>query len=154
MAGRQVILYQPTGCSGRFLPWSGAYTSVPVTMPAESAIVVPVTVDGVPLRALLDTGASGSLIAAPGMFRMGIELASLAADPGDLVSGLGSRVVTMRRHQFRSLRIGEQAIEQPLLWVAPIRLQPIVDMLLGADWLATRRIWISYSTKQLFVQTR
>jgi hypothetical protein len=23
-------------------------------------------------------------------------------------------------------------------------------MLLGADWLATRRIWISYATRQLF----
>jgi hypothetical protein len=38
-----------------------------------------------------------------------------------------------------------------VIWVAPIRLTPIVDMLLGADWLAARRVWISYATRQLFV---
>jgi hypothetical protein len=38
-----------------------------------------------------------------------------------------------------------------LLWVEPVRLSPIVDMLLGVDWLAGRRIWISFTTKQLFL---
>jgi hypothetical protein len=32
-------------------------------------------------------------------------------------------------------------------------LTPIVDMLLGADWLAQLRVWISYATRQLFVAT-
>jgi hypothetical protein len=27
-------------------------------------------------------------------------------------------------------------------------------MLLGADWLAHRRIWVSFATRQLFVATR
>jgi hypothetical protein len=35
--------------------------------------------------------------------------------------------------------------------VEPIRLSPIVDMLLGADWLTGRRVWISFATKQLFL---
>jgi hypothetical protein len=149
--GRRLTLYQVHDCTGRFLPWQGGYAAVPVTLPAGNALVVPVAVDGTPLRALLDTGASSSLIAAPGLFRLGLQQAALAGDPADQVSGLGPHVVTMHRHAFRSLLVGDQRIDAPVIWVAPVRLTPIVDMLLGADWLTGRRIWISFSTRQLFV---
>lgn len=152
--GRRLTLYRVNGCAGRFLPWQGGYAGVPVTLPMENALVVPVTLDATPMRALLDTGASASLVAAPGLFRLGLPPATLAGDPTDQVSGIGPRSVTMFRHTFHSLRVGGQTIETPVIWVGPVHLTPIVDMLLGADWLAGRRIWISYSTRQLFVATR
>lgn len=151
MPDHQLTLYQPSGCVGRFLPWGGKYATVPLDNPTENALVVPVVLDGRPLRALLDTGASGSLLGAPGMFRLGIDLANLQDDPSDVISGIGTHSVTMRRHYFRSLRVDGQIIDGPQLWVAPLRLTPIVDMLLGADWLAGRRVWISYATRQLFL---
>jgi Aspartyl protease len=154
MPARRLTLYRVNGCSGRFLPWTGDYDAIPVTVPAGEAIVVPVMLDGRILRALLDTGASASLLGAPGMYRMGLEQANLTADPADRISGLGPRVVTAHRHQFRSMRVGNQTIDLPEIWVEPVRLTPIVDMLLGADWLAGRRVWISFTTKQLFVATR
>lgn len=153
VAAHRLTLLQVRSCSGRFLPWSGTYAAVPVTTPAGNAMVVPVTLDGTPLRALLDTGASASLLAAPGIFRTGLRQSSLEGDPADQVSGLGPRTVTMHRHIFRSLQVGGQTIDAPVIWVAPIRLTPIVDMLLGADWVASRRVWISYATRQLFVAT-
>jgi hypothetical protein len=151
---RRLSLYQVHDCAGRFLPWDDHYTAVPVMLPTESALVVPVTLDSTPLRALLDTGAGSSMIAAPGLFRLGLQPASLAGDPADQVSGLGSHFVTMHRHTFQSLQVGDQKTASPVLLVAPIQLTPIVDMLLGADWLAGRRIWISYATRQLFVAAR
>jgi len=151
LAARQLTLYQPRGCAGRFLPWAGDYASVPVSNPTESALVIPVMLDGVSLSALLDSGASSSLLAAPGMFRLRMGPADLTGDPSAPVSGLGTRTLVMHRHQFRSLRVGPQIIDAPLLWVAPVRLSPIVDMVLGADWLAGRRVWISYATRQVFV---
>jgi hypothetical protein len=151
---QRLTLYQVHDCAGRFLPWLDSYAAVPVTLADENALILPVTLDGTPLRALLDTGASASLIAAPGLFRLGLQPANLAADPADQVSGLGPRMVTMHRHTFRSLLVGGQVIDGPVIWTAPIRLSPIVDMLLGADWVARRRMWISYATRQLFVDTR
>jgi predicted aspartyl protease len=151
---RRLTLYQVQDCTGRFLPWQGGYTAVPVTLPAENALIVPVTLDGMPLRALLDTGAGASMLAAPGLFRLGVQPASLAGDPSSTVSGAGSHMVTMHRHTFRSLKVGGEATDAPVIWTAPIQLMPIVDMLLGADWLATRHIWISFATKQLFVATQ
>jgi hypothetical protein len=151
LPGRRLTLYQVSGCAGRFLPWPGNYVSIPVDIPIGQAIVLPVTVDGRPLRAMLDSGAGASMLGAPGMYKMGLDQANLAADPSDQISGLGSRVVTVHRHRFSTLAVGNQTIESPLLWVEPVRLSPIVDMLLGVDWLAGRRIWISFTTKQLFL---
>jgi hypothetical protein len=152
--GHRLTLYQAHDCAGRFLPWEGNYAAVPVTLPTDSALVVPLTLDATPLRALLDTGASSSMIAAPGLFRLGLQPARFAGDPADQVSGMGSHIVTMHRHTFRSLQVGTQTTDSPVIWVAPVHLTPIVDMLLGADWLARRRIWISYATRQLFVGAR
>jgi hypothetical protein len=149
--GRRLTLYSVQDCAGRFLPWSGAYASVPVQNPMEQALVAILRIDRTPLRALLDTGSTASLIAAPGMVRLGLSVAGLMDDPGVTVSGLGPRRVIMRRHRFRSMQVDDTTIQGPELWVAPIHLTPIVDMLLGADWLAGKRVWISWATRQLFV---
>jgi Aspartyl protease len=151
LPAHRLTLYQVSGCTGRFLPWSGPYAAIPVTIPLGGAVLLPVAIDGKKLRAMLDSGASASLVAAPGMFKLGLDQANLSGDPASQISGLGPRVVTVHRHRFATLMVGNQTIEAPSLWVEPIRLSPIVDMLLGADWLAGRRIWISFATKQLFL---
>lgn len=151
VSGRRLLLHRVSGCSGRFLPWTADYAAIQVTMPTDTAIVVPVSLDGRPLRALLDTGASASLLGAPGIFKLGLTAAALDSDPADTVSGLGPRSVTLHRHRFRTLEVGASVIDSPSVWVEPIRLTPIVDMLLGADWLSGRHVWVSFATRQLFV---
>jgi len=151
MPAQTLTLYDVAGCSGRFLPWPGAYSAVPVQNPMESALVAQVTLDGMPMRALIDTGASSSVVGAPGMVRLGLTEVGLAGDPGVSVSGQGPRMVTMRRHRFASLQVGEELVRGPVLWVAPIRFTPVSDMLLGADWLAGKVVWISYASRQVFV---
>jgi predicted aspartyl protease len=146
-----LTLYDVRNCTGRFLPWTAAYLSVPTESPTKNALVVPVELDGVLLRAMLDTGASQTLIAAPGMARLGLGLDRLSGDKSEVVSGTGSHTVTVWRHQFQELRIGGETIAAPMFPVTPIQLSPVSDMLLGADWLVSRRIWISFATSQLFV---
>lgn len=151
MAAAMATLHEVSGCMGAFLPWSGPYVALPVSNPTDSALVVAVTLDEVPLRALLDTGASQTVLAAPGMARLGLTVEALAASRQASAIGLGPRTVTGWSHRFRSLTIGPDRVSAPTLWIAPIRLIPIVDMVLGADWLATRRVWISFTTRQVFV---
>jgi hypothetical protein len=139
-------------CSGRFLPWTAPYTAVPVTEVLGGAVVMPVSLDGRPLRALLDSGASSSLLAAPGMFKLGLNVAQVSGDPGDTVNGIGPRSVVMRRHRFATMTVAGQVDDKPEVWVAPVHLSPIVDMLLGMDWLIDRRVWISNATRQVFVE--
>jgi Aspartyl protease len=148
---RRLTLFDAAGCGGRFLPWPDAYTVIPAEMPAESAMLLPVSIDGVRLRALLDTGASSSLIAAPGMVKLNLTPERLAQDPVETISGAGPRAVAVFRHRFRTMRIGDQTLTAPDLWVGATRLAPVADMLLGADWLLGQRVWISYASKQVFV---
>lgn len=150
-ANRRLILYHVAGCSGRFLPWKDKYAVVPSAFVGQNGLIVPVTLDETPLRALVDSGAGGSVLAAPGMARLGTKLGSLEGDPSAQISGLGPRILTVHRHRFASLSIGDETMQSPALWVEPIRLQPTADMLLGVDWLARHRVWISYQTQQFFV---
>jgi len=147
MPARSLALFEVRDCAGAFLPWIVPYAALPVQNPTDSALSVLVELDGVKLRALLDTGASATVLAAPGMARLGLS-------PGGddrRISGLGTRSVAAGARRFRSLRVGPEVIEAPSLLVAPIRVVPVSDMLLGADWLAGRRVWISFATKQVFV---
>ncbi len=151
----RLTLYDVRGCSGRFLPWTPPYTLVPAETPMTHALILPLTLDAHRLTALLDTGASASMLVLPGMIRLGLTPEALAGDPGSAVRGLGRQAVEMRRHRFASLQIGGVTQRDPVLWVAPVRIAPIVDALLGADWLAMqRRVWISFATSQVFFTTQ
>ena len=82
LPGHRMTLYDVRGCDAGFLPWTTPYAAIPATTPMGAALVVQVLVDGRPLRALIDSGASASLITAPGMFRLGLTPELLARDPG------------------------------------------------------------------------
>jgi hypothetical protein len=148
--GRTLTLYDVRGCTGRFPPWHDEYVSVPVENPIESALVVPVELDGVKLRAVLDSGAARTLVAAPGMARLHLGLDRLSGDPHLIVGGAGQHTVTTWQHRFSAFTVGDETMDAPTFLVSPIEVYPISDMLLGADWLLRHRIWISYATKQLF----
>ena len=88
------------------------------------------------------------------MFRLGLTPELLARDPGGNGAGVGPAPVPMRLHRFAELRVGPDVTRDPALWVAPVHVVPIVDMLLGADWLAARHVWLSFATRQMFVAER
>jgi hypothetical protein len=148
---RSLTLYTVAECTAAFLPWTTTYSAVPATTVLGNAMILPVQVDGHPMRALLDTGASSTLITAPGMFRLGVTPDMLAHDPVASATGIGPASVPMRLHQFAALRVGPDTTHAPRMWVSQVRVVPIVDMLLGADWLQNRRVWVSFATQQLFV---
>jgi Aspartyl protease len=151
ITAHRLTVYDVRECSGRFLPWSGNYVALQAEMPMTKAMVVPIIIDGHRLRALLDTGATSSLILAPGMFRLGLTPEMVVHDPGAAAHGIGPQAPEMHRHRFSSWQIGPESERNPTMWVAQVRVVPIVDALLGADWLlAQRRVWISFTTGQVF----
>lgn len=149
LPNRRLTLYRVSGCTGHFLPWTGSYVGLPFLLPVDAPVIA-VTIDRVQLRAILDTGASSSLIATPGMYRLGLRADDLAGDPTQTITGIGPRQVVAHRHRFPAMRVADESVGSPTLWVEPTHLIPIADMLLGADWLRTRRVWISFATRQVF----
>jgi Aspartyl protease len=152
---RSLTLNDVHGCSAGFLPWTTPYVAIPATTPVGNAMVIQTEVDGRALRTMVDTGASASLLTASGMFRLGLTAEVLEHDPGGNGSGVGPAPVPMRLHRFAELRIGPDVTRNQQLWVASsAHVVPIVDMLLGIDWLRSRRVWLSYATRQFFVAVR
>ena len=151
LPARSLGLYAVTDCRAVAPPWTGAYATLPMQTPMDSAIQLAVEIDGIRLRALLDSGATASIITAPGMARLAVPEALLEQDRKIAISGLGPRLTDARLHRFRSLRLGDITIDEPRILMAPIQTVPIVDLLLGADFLVTRRTWVSFATRQLHI---
>lgn len=145
---RTLALWRVRGCAGRFVPWTGAYDAIPAIPAYGEALVLAVLANGKPLRALPDTGATESVLTAPGMARLGL------AESGRSLRarGVGSRARPVSALRLSQLRVGEETSHDVAVLATGLRVVPIVGMLLGADWFATRRVWLSYATRQVFVR--
>ncbi len=105
-------------------------------------LLVPVTLDGHRLAALVDTGASISFINARGLFQLGLTAAALARDPVVQSAAIGGSF-TARRHRFVSLKLGGLTIPNAELLAAEVP-QPGFDMVLGLDALSRQPFTLSY----------
>ncbi len=145
----QVTLYSVAGCSGRFLPWPMPYVAVAAWRPVRNILAVPMHVSGVAIEAELDSGAGTTVITLPGMLALNLPM---AAGPGRAIGfGPGSTPASSRR--FDQVQVGELPAAPATLTIAPIHTLRSLGALLGADWLASHRVWISWATDQVFVAT-
>ena len=138
---------QTSECSGP-QGWRYIYRAVPLQTAGER-VIARVELDGHALQALVDSGARSCIVSTQAVERMGVGAHELAADPGGLTTGVDGHQQTYHWHKFGMLQIGQEQEKSPVLTVAPV--QDTVDMLLGADWFATHRVWISYRTHTLYV---
>ncbi len=145
----RMSLYEPRGCE-HFTPWPDA-VAVPIVRTRSGLAFVDAIVDGVTVRALLDTGARTTLLTRETAATLGITDARLAQDPRRTGIGIGMGGLDFRQHRFAELGLPGAMQRDVPANVAELRL-PGVEMLLGADYLGPRRIWISYPTNRLFLR--
>jgi predicted aspartyl protease len=146
---RRMTLYSPVACDG-FRPWPDAM-AVPLMRTRSGLSFVDATVDGRAVRALVDTGARTTLISRHTASLLGVTDAELARDPERRGMGIGRGGIEFRQHLFNELGLPGAMGHDVVANVADLQL-PGVQMLLGADYLGARRIWISYSTGRLFLR--
>ncbi len=141
--GRRAILYDPDRCTMPLPDWQVPATEVPIDVAWTGRILLPVQVDGHTLHALLDSGATGTVLDEPAAEQLGVTRAELARDKGG--PGFGAAGVNFQRvlHTFHSMEIGGERFAAPRISVLDRSLRE-ADMLLGLDWLRNHRIWISY----------
>lgn len=159
-----VRLYQPKDCAGeRLAYWSTQALDVPLQR--DDKIVLTVAINGKPLRALLDSGASRSLLARVEAAERGVTPDSPGAEPGGCVRGLGAKSVDTWTAPFDTFAIGDQLIRNPRIRFADMwqhgtytetgsRLlrqsagKP--QMLLGADFLRSHRVLVARSQSKMY----
>ena len=119
------------------------------TAQRPARLEVPLVVNGKILWALIDTGATNSILTPQAAATVGVPESLLANDPIGSTRGASNRVVQIRVHRFDTLRIAGETFNNPQLLVGP--LPGGTDMLLGADYLRNHRVWLSYATARVFV---
>ena len=121
--------------------------AVPLTLLRRFLLLAPIELDGHKLTALVDTGASISLINARGLHRLGLSTDRTTHDPEVFPKVLGGNIPA-HRHSFGTLRIGGYEISAPRLLVYP-QPEPAFDLVLGLDILARQKIRLSYAEPRL-----
>ncbi len=144
-AHRLTLLRRNGECDG-VAPWPGA-ASLPIEL-SRGRPIATVTLDGHRLRALIDTGARSIILDTRAALRIGVSAAALGRDAGGVSGGMDLRPLAYHWHRFRNLTVGQAVLRDPVLTVTPIDEQ--ADMLLGADFFAGRRVWLSYAKQRMF----
>ena len=146
-----VALYRarPPACAGAPPPWTVPFIRLPTEQDRNGDLFVRAALNGRPIRALLDTGASRSTVGLPAAAAAGLSAADLLRGPSSVTQSLDAAGIITRPRRFRSLRIGDEAIDDPVLNVADM--PPTAgDMIIGSDYLSSRRIWIALASGTMF----
>jgi predicted aspartyl protease len=149
----RLILYRVNHCQKIAPPWEGRYAAVPVTISDTRRFLVPVELNGHPVMAILDSGASGTQLSRSAAARIGVTEAMLSQDPERQRFGVGQMTYKSSIHGFEQMRIGNEIFHGAHISIADIPLGE-ADMLIGEDYIHTRRFWLSYATKTLFIQSQ
>jgi predicted aspartyl protease len=140
-----LTVYRARICPGGKLPWREPYASVPIARPRPGGFIrIPLLIDGHPVLAVIDTGASHSMLDIRVAARLGVPQTALAPERGFAVQGLGPQLGRAWRHRFDRLVIGDTAYGDAELAIADMGGQ--AEMLLGQDFLRGRQVWISVAS--------
>lgn len=80
----------------------------------------------------------------------GLSQPALEQDRSLRFVGPATSGVLQHVHRFKTLEIGSDLIRDPLIAVVDLPQQDI-EMVLGGNYLAQRRLWLSYATHRVFV---
>ncbi|MFI4978899.1 MAG: aspartyl protease family protein [Nevskiales bacterium] len=160
---RKVSLFLQQHCKEAPVYWAESdAVSIPFDLD-KHLITIPVVLDGKPLRALLDTGASTSVLslkAAKALFGLTPQSEDVRASvKAQTLDGIG---VALYRHRFKSLDIGGITFNGPLLNLGVDNLERVnrrslgdkaPDLILGMHQLRLLHLYIAYGEKTLYAST-
>ena len=141
-------MYDLSGCGDAIQPVPTPYYEVPFRL-EDTKIAIEIQLDGVPVEAVLDSGAGSTYITEADARRAGVTQDMLAADRVEHARGVDGFPVQGHLHRFASLELGAERLKNFPLLVAS---SAVGDTLLGDDFFRLNRIWISYSRRMLFIQ--
>ncbi len=152
IAANRLTLYREMSCQGRFAPpWPGArFYRLPAEIAEGGQLLVPVTIDGVRLQAMLDSGAEVTLLNKRALAKLGLSEVRLGADPSHPYRGVDGRPHLAFRHHFESLTIGAETWRDPVIAVGETPMLT-ADLLLGADFIAQHRLFLAWPAREVFV---
>jgi tetratricopeptide (TPR) repeat protein len=155
LANGSIKLWHPDGCNHSLLAYwtyakSDPYSMMDIssTTPAAPHTVGNAYLNGEKIRVVFDTGASTSLLTLSAAKRAGITPESPGVTDAGISYGIGRGSTRTWIGNFSSFKVGEEEIRNARLRFGDIQL-PQGDMLVGADFFLSHRIYVARSQHRL-----
>ncbi len=150
LPNHRMSLYEKGMCTPE---WAGRDGEIRIGRSAVNGhLFFPVRLDNRGITATIDTGAQRTTLSVATARAMGITDAVLARDPPMQTRGFGAGRLASRIHRFDSLAVGNIGLRNPEIVVTELRLRGI-DLILGMDFLRSRRLWLSYAGFRMFLSS-
>ena len=147
MPGHRFRMYRIEGCGDHMHPLDDPAFAVPFEL-ADTKVILDLKLNGKPVTAFLDSGASHTLVPVGTARQAGVAEADTALDRDLKARGVDESEIEIRLHRFGTLEIGDETMNNFRFSVG----DPAIDaMLLGDDFLRFNHVWISYPLRQLYV---
>jgi tetratricopeptide (TPR) repeat protein len=156
LANGVIRIMRPGECKSVGLAYwaaSGTYSEIDISRPTEreANIVGHAYLNGKKIVVLFDTGASTSVLSLEAAKRAGITPASEGVVPAPANGGIGQHYIRTWIAPFHSFKIGDEEIRDTKLRIGELsNLASEADMLLGADFFLSHRIFAAKSRGKLY----
>ncbi len=169
LAANSVRLYRSEHCASTLLAyWAGTDVGLVEFEAADDdhpEIVLTVEVDGRPIRALLDSGASGSILDKAEAARLGVTPNTPGVVAAQARGGIGNNSINSWVGSFKTFTIGNETIRDTRIVFAdvfkgasfrstgsniPIKVEDLPSMLLGYDFLRSHRVLVAHSQRKVY----
>jgi predicted aspartyl protease len=149
----RMSFYGKQSCPGAAPAWAQPYARIAARRSFSNHLVFPVQLDGRAIDAIIDTGAQLSVLSTSAARALGVTEAALARDRATVTLGAAAERLNSHVHRFSRLEVAGEIVRKPELVVADFKLSD-GDLVLGVDFLSSRRIWLSYGSQQIFLASR
>jgi tetratricopeptide (TPR) repeat protein/predicted aspartyl protease len=156
LANGMLRLMLDEDCHGMMLVYwlkpGESYTeiSIPRPTPREPLTIGSAYINGVKIRVIFDTGASLSILSTRAAERAGVKTDMPGVTDGGISRGIGRNVVKTYIAPFDSFKFeGGEEVRHTHLRIADINMD-VADMLLGADFFLSHRVFVAHSQNKLF----
>lgn len=157
LAQGRVTLFKPEGCGKSALAYwvkQGGTYNVADLHPFDlndRRSFVDVTIDGKSIRALLDSGATATLLDRRAAERIGIDLKGPGVRPGGPVRGIGARTYRSWIVPIDTFSVGTETIRHSEMLVMDGNIgDGSTDMVLGVDFMLAHHMYIANSQRKLY----
>jgi len=155
LANGVVRLFKPENCQDANLAYWAAGKSIsilPIETPPDPLhrfIIAKASVNGQPIHAMFDTGAGRSVLKRAAAERVGIHIQAGDVEAAGLSYGVARRAVETWISPVSNFTVGDEQIQNTRLRVGNIDLES-ADMLLGADFFLSHRVYVSNRQHRLY----
>ena len=156
---RVLTLYTSKNCSGNFVPWAGKFDAIQGKRQLSGQLFIPVTLNRtsgnlnrVAINAAIDTGSSRTSIGIDTAHDVGVREEELRSDRAASSFGVSGVPVRAYEHHFDSFTVGQTTYHGAPVFIDDERFG-VTQMLLGMDLLRRHKVWMSFGTEQIFLQS-